>query len=97
MDSSKVFFSVGVGIVLGILAVLVSWFLGSESSPLFEYFLHNVWLKNKWLGLNVMVLLVSIVFDVPEGFDYILIFLQWFLIAFMGLVIVKAVRNLISD
>ena len=86
-----------IGLLVGAAACIVTWILTSESSPLYNYFLFNVWLKNKWLALNLIVLLVSIALDVPEGFDYLLIFFQWFLIALVGFVVVRAVRSVTSD
>src|SRR5687768_1410479 len=52
MDSRKILSGLAFGVVLGICAVLFSWFAGSESSPLHEFFLHNVTLKNIWMLLN---------------------------------------------
>ena len=87
-----------IGLFAGVTAWVVSWLLTSVSSPFHEYFLFNVWLVNKWwLALNVLVLLVSIALDLPEGFEYLLIFLQWFLIPLAGFVVVRAVRKVASD
>lgn len=85
MDSSKILSSVAVGSILGVIAVLVSWLLGGESSPIYEFFLQNVTIPNIWLLLNFpayMVLALSGAGSFAAGL--FMIFLQWFIIGFFG-------------
>ena len=90
MDSSKILSGFAVGAVLGVCAVLFSWLGGSESSPLHEFFLHNVTLKNIWMLLNFpayMALLVSGARSFEIGL--VMIFLQWFIIGFLGSLLIR--------
>jgi hypothetical protein len=76
-------------LVVAVGAVLVNWLILGDSSPLHQYFLrHGSGIEDFWLALNFLpVLLAAIVSRNPGGGDEllyaVLVFIQWFTIAFM--------------
>jgi hypothetical protein len=77
------------GVVVGVGSLAITWILTYHASPFYDYLGTNPSLLNLWLSLNVLVLLIAIAFDLPEGLGYFLIFLQWFLIAYVPLSLVR--------
>jgi len=88
--------TVGAGLVLGLLACLLSWLLMTDtSSPLQEYLLHNPALRNVWGNATFPVLAAMIVLGLPES-DYVLfplVFLQWFVIGCSVAFVAKRIRR----
>jgi hypothetical protein len=81
-------------------AVLVNWLILGDSSPLHDYFLrHGSGIEDLWLALNVIpVLLASVITRNPGGGDewlyVVLLFVQWFVIAFaLSVFVFRAFRN----
>lgn len=89
---------VSAGIISALWAGFISWLLTAESSPLYEYFLHNTSLKNLWYLLNILPYIVSALVGgdphLPSEFIFwLLFFVQWFVIGY----IVSAGLFLITD
>ena len=78
------------GILLVLGALILSWLLSSESSPLYKYFLYHVALPNAWAAINaipyIFAILSSSMFKsigLPEIGGYIGLFVQWFFIGWL--------------
>lgn len=68
-------------------AVLLTWVLTGESSPLADYFLFHVGLPNVWRALNAFPFIAAAVISGnlhggPDALFIVLQFAQWFVIAF---------------
>lgn len=77
-----------IGVVCAAAAIVISWLLTSESSPLYEYFIHHTTVKNLWNLLNVVPYIVSgIVAGNPhapsESIFWTLLIIQWFTLGFL--------------
>lgn len=95
MDSRKILSCLAVGVVLGVCAVVFSWFGGSENSPLHEFFLHNVTLKNIWMLLNFPAYMALLVVGGRSfAIALVMIFLQWFIIGFVGRFLLQKGRGI---
>lgn len=82
-----------VGIVCAAAAIVISWLLTSEGSPLYEYLLQHTAAKNLWNLLNVIPYIVSgVVADNPhtpsESIFWTLLIFQWFILGFFTAYIV---------
>ena len=82
------------GIIIGLLAVLITWVVSADSSPLHHFFLYHGEIPNVWAQLNFPVLMVMIMsggrsMELSDG----LIFMQWFII---GLAISVGILRLIQ-
>lgn len=74
-----------VGSALGVVAVLLSWLIGSETSPCYQYFLENVTVKNIWMVVNFPAFMVLILTGARSfAIGALLIFFQWLLIGFLA-------------
>lgn len=84
MDSSRLLGGLAVGAIFGLLAVFVSWLLGGESSPFYDFFLHNVGLRNVWMLLNFPAFMALVLVG-ARSFEVglLTIFGQWFIIGFL--------------
>jgi len=75
-------------LVVGLGAVLVNWLILGDS-PLHEYFLrHGAGIRDVWLPLNFIPVLLSVIASSSHGggneFVYVvMVFIQWFTIAFV--------------
>jgi hypothetical protein len=49
------------------LASLITWIIGSESSPLYRYFLYNVGIPNAWGQVNLIPYLLSAIVGGHSG------------------------------
>lgn len=84
------------GFLTGFLAILVSWFLFSEMSPLFRYFLPNpVPFGDLWATLHFHFYIFLLVIKPPSYLEefllYFLIFAQWFIIGSFGWYSIKKI------
>lgn len=81
MDSRKFLSALISGVLLGMLAVVISWLLGSETSPFYQYFLQNVTLPNLWMLLNFPAFLILLIVGTGSfELGLFTIFLQWLVI-----------------
>jgi hypothetical protein len=69
-------------------AVLLTWILHGESSPLADYFSLHDGLPNLWLALNALPFIAGVVISGRHGggpvvLFTILQFIQWFVVAFV--------------
>lgn len=71
-------------VLLALGATLITWLLLGESSPLADYFLTHVGLRNFWVLLNaVPYIAAAIVSDDSEVLFTFLQFIQWFVVGFV--------------
>ena len=76
-------------LVVGLGAVLVNWLILGDSSPLHEYFLrHAPGIRGVWLPLNFIPVLLSVIASSSHGGGnelvyVVMVFVQWFTIAFV--------------
>ena len=70
--------------LLALGAILITWLLQGESSPLADYFLWHPGLRNFWAILNAVPYIVAaILTDESIVLFTILQFIQWFIIGFV--------------
>lgn len=97
VDSSKILQSVMIGGIFGGLAILVSWLLGAESSPFYDYFLHNGSLLNFWMILNFPAFFALILAGGRSfAAGLIMVFTQWFLVGTVGSLVMRKLGKLAS-
>ena len=71
-------------VLLALGAILMTWLLQGESSPLADYFLWHPGLRNFWAILNVVPYIIAeILTDESIVLFTILQFIQWFIIGFV--------------
>jgi len=76
-------------LVVAVGAVLVNWLILGDSSPLHQYFLrHGSGIQDLWLALNFLPVLLAVMASRNHGGGdelvySVLLFIQWFTIAFM--------------
>ena len=94
MDSSDILKCAMVGSIFGCLAILISWLLRAESSPFYEFFLHNVSLPNLWGILNFPAFMVLILVGGRSfAAGLIVVFTQWFVIGIVGSLVIQKLRK----
>jgi hypothetical protein len=84
-----------VGLLFAGGALLVSWLLGGESSPLRHYFLFHTAIPNLWGTVNTIPFLLAFIIALPFGavshggfsplgafIGFIVMFVYWFMIGF---------------
>jgi len=83
------------GVVVGILACLVTWLMTSLSSPLYSYLSANPGMMNFWGKLNFLVFILFLVLDLEDSsaMSYFLVFLQWFVLGFVLSAIINLFRS----
>jgi hypothetical protein len=85
-----------VGFLFACGALLISWLLGGESSPLHRYFLFHTAIPNLWGTVNMVPVLVSFIIALPFGgvshggfsplgvlIGFIVMFIYWFILGFV--------------
>lgn len=76
-------------LIVALGAVLVNWLILGDSSPLHQYFLrHGSGIVNFWLALNFIPVLLGVMVSRSHGGPnelvyIVLVFVQWFIIAFV--------------
>ena len=78
-----------VGIAFALAALIITWLLTEETSPLYNYFLFHVGLKNIWAFLNFIPFMAVLILTrgnfLPELLvSELAISLQWFLIGYLA-------------
>jgi hypothetical protein len=84
--------------IVAVAAVLLTWILTGESSPLAGYFLSNVGVPNAWRLFNAVPFIVAAVISGNPGGGPAVLFTvlqlaQWFLIAYGLSTLVSRVRT----
>lgn len=74
--------------VITVLALMITWLILADSSPLHEYFLWHVTIPNLWrLTMLIPYIFGAIIAGNPhapsEAILYIAVIIQWFLIGFL--------------
>ena len=73
------------GLLCGLIAVLLSWLISSETSPLYNYFLWHGTIPSIWEPMNFTVVIASAFTGIRSTvFSAIVIFFQWFFIGFIA-------------
>ena len=97
--SPKLKFHLRFSVNVLIFACALGWFIAGESSPLYEYFLWHVGIKNFWGMLNFPSFLASVLIGGHSGNDFVFyaaFAFQWFIIGLALSSIVLAFRNKFS-
>jgi len=95
--SARVLRATVTGFIGGLAAACLMWALAHESSPLYDYFLWNPTILDVWRILNFPVLVALLItrIDYPP-FALLLIFIQWFILGFLGYWALTAIRGKLS-
>jgi hypothetical protein len=89
---------IAAGAIFGVLAICVAWLFENDSSPLVDYYAQNVALSIFWSTVNTLPRFVSHIAEIlltgnvhvrNEAIYALMLFLQWFLLGYVGLWLVQ--------